>query len=595
MNSSLSLPPPSSFHPSAADNYLSHMPFHPIFNKSTSNLATNSTTVPTSLQSQIGDDDDDQECQRKAKMAVRKTELLVATGTEVRSCNLVESGTSNGTYRVFRNPALDFEIQQLVLNPTGRLLAVVGSHQLAVIALPSSSIPSTSSSSILTPNQCGTSSSSSVERVECKGTKIAADIHMSNGYGSRITKVSWHPWGANGTCLMVLTDDGMLREYDTTHSVTEAQQALSFLPRSILGRGLDKSSRRKSNVFGLAQDGSQTAVSFTLGHPSSSPTSSAADWGPLTLYGLMANGDMYAVCPYLPKHASLPSAYAESLDLFLQGKAQKFREEGANRNTLRVGASPGAGSNTNERAIMSRRLAEQNKFTRSILHQIQAQRSSSYPTLNMDSSTLNESAPNRLYQVSSPVELTTVAVQGPLLVQPEPADLDGSEDAGSDVNGVASDIAYLGAASPGQDSIGVLIVAWKDGRIDLCLEVEKVEAQWNPNMEEDAPILLVYESIDLGLLAVLPPPPSVKSNKFSATHSSSNPILAAYPPMIVMDQSDDRKFFVYHAAGVHSISISIWYDRLIEALKSEKPESGLQALWEAGVGSDVEALIEAPR
>lgn len=42
------------------------------------------------------------------------------------SCNL----------QTLRTPIVDFPILQLVPNPTGKLLAIVGSHQLAVIVLP---------------------------------------------------------------------------------------------------------------------------------------------------------------------------------------------------------------------------------------------------------------------------------------------------------------------------------------------------------------------------------------------------------------------------------------------------------------------------
>jgi nucleoporin NUP82 len=57
--------------------------------------------------------------------------------------------------------------------------------------------------------------------------------------------------------------------------------------------------------------------------------------------------------------------------------------------------------------------------------------------------------------------------------------LDGSE------GGDATDIAYLDFgnddADGGEgetDSLGVVMIAFQDGKVDVCLDVEKVEARW---------------------------------------------------------------------------------------------------------------------
>jgi nucleoporin NUP82 len=74
------------------------------------------------------------------------------------------------------------------------------------------------------------------------------------------------------------------REYDISLDPEEPQQVLSFVPERIGGRY-------------LAEDTSEREVaSFTLGK-------GRADWGPLTVYALMKSGDVYAICPYMPKNA----------------------------------------------------------------------------------------------------------------------------------------------------------------------------------------------------------------------------------------------------------------------------------------------------
>lgn len=74
------------------------------------------------------------------------------------------------------------------------------------------------------------------------------------------------------------------REYDISVDSEEPRQVLSFFPE------------KKSRSF-LAQDPAEREVtSFTLGK-------GRADWGPLTVYALTRSGDIYAICPYMPRNA----------------------------------------------------------------------------------------------------------------------------------------------------------------------------------------------------------------------------------------------------------------------------------------------------
>jgi nucleoporin NUP82 len=70
--------------------------------------------------------------------------------------------------------------------------------------------------------------------------------------------------------------------------------------------------------------------------------------------------------------------------------------------------------------------------------------------------------------------------QGPFLLQPAPRSLEGSE------GGDATDILYVSfgdhdddASNAGEtDQLGVVLIAFQDGKVDVCLDVEKVEAKW---------------------------------------------------------------------------------------------------------------------
>jgi len=73
--------------------------------------------------------------------------------------------------------------------------------------------------------------------------------------------------------------------------------------------------------------------------------------------------------------------------------------------------------------------------------------------------------------------------QGPFLLQPAPVELEG------DVESTACDLFYInerrGESYPAipEDtdslSLGVILITYTDGKIDVCLELEKLEGRWD--------------------------------------------------------------------------------------------------------------------
>lgn len=141
---------------------------------SLSTLRSHSIFIPPAQTSSEGwelDDSSEAEPalvgQRQGKLAMRDKDLLVAVGREIRMTTLgsgegfeVRDGLV-GQYKVcvfqallgrieglslgrntdsivqtLKSPHLTFQICQTVLNPAGRLLAVVGHHQLVILVLP---------------------------------------------------------------------------------------------------------------------------------------------------------------------------------------------------------------------------------------------------------------------------------------------------------------------------------------------------------------------------------------------------------------------------------------------------------------------------
>lgn len=86
----------------------------------------------------------------------------------------------------------------------------------------------------------------------------------------------------------------------------------------------------------------------------------------------------------------------------------------------------------------------------------------------------------RLVSMHPPTTIKNArARQGPFLLQPAPRNLEGSE------GGDATDIVYMSFGddaaeeSEGEtERLGLVLVAFQDGKVDVYLDVEKVEARW---------------------------------------------------------------------------------------------------------------------
>nr|CAG8642493.1 4529_t:CDS:10 [Entrophospora candida] len=112
----------------------------------------------------------------------------------------------------------------------------------------------------------------------------------------------------------------------------------------------------------------------------------------------------------------------------------------------------------------------------------------------------------------------------------------------------ASDIIYLNT-----QPTSVIVIASSNGRLDIFLEVDKIEAFWEiQGLNEfiDSPVLLLYESIDLGFIKSFVTPTSNSPFSSKITTSLNHPVLLEDP------QYKDM-FYVCNFAGVHAIRLGL--------------------------------------
>lgn len=123
-------------------SYLSALPNHAILALPTtpSSSSNPSPSQPTRLASVPGP---------RKRVLLRGSDLIIAVGNEIRIASVsdakarFDSSTEQvgddydlGHYKTIKSTTLSFEIHQLVINPSGKLLAVVGRNEVAVVVLP---------------------------------------------------------------------------------------------------------------------------------------------------------------------------------------------------------------------------------------------------------------------------------------------------------------------------------------------------------------------------------------------------------------------------------------------------------------------------
>ncbi|KAF5393939.1 hypothetical protein D9757_000165 [Collybiopsis confluens] len=489
------------------DSFSSLLSNHPIFSHSKSSISYLSTSLELSTKTLPTNNDSDA-CGRRQTMVLRDTDLVLAAGQEMRMASLADTKIQRShvkDYKTLHTPNIQFKIDQIALNSTGKLLAVAGIHQVAVVVLPRPGY------SRLVP-----------ETIDCKSIQIGQFYHGSAS-AVPVAQISWHPWGEAASTLMVMTRDGKLREYDISVDNEEPQQILSFVPE-----------RRAGKSFVAEDPSEREVVSFTLGK-------GRADWGPLTVYAVMRSGDVYAMCPYMPQNASIPSAYVHSLECFIAAK-QEFLEQGDPSQATRN---------------LSVLYDYQRKYVNALLKQLPP--GTVFP------------APSRSVLMHPPTTIkASLARQGPFLLQPSPRLLQGSE------GGDATDITYVSycqipegdiAEDGVPENLDVILITYQDGKVDICLDVEKVEARWqSKNSNQDLPMLAVYESIDLGLVSLLNSLPLDQNPPLDQSTSALD-LLQGNFPVTLVDPIHNDTIYVYHAFGVHALHLRPVLQNLFSALQ----------------------------
>ncbi|PWZ02689.1 hypothetical protein BCV70DRAFT_196935 [Testicularia cyperi] len=581
---------------------------------------------------------------------------------------------------------LGFEVQHLSVNPTGKLLACVGEDQIAIVVLPRSGYTKhvertiTCRTAAIGAYYHSAHAATGIVKVTWHpwgdaGTSllVLTDDAVLREYD--IAKDTEEP---QQTLSFVPTTSAApptsaasqrARSRSATPTAASLMAGSSPMPTRIRGGFGSPAPARLSSPSSYAggltaeDDDATTAVSFSLcisQAPSSAPATifdaagndqdqnewasaarrarAPADWSPLTVFCLMKNGDIWAVCPFMPRNAVVPASYVHSLAKLTSLKAASVDtdyDDARSQSDLQLrylnsllqqtssssaaGRSDGGRSSVTPGPEAFRRARSTSTMDLDQFVEGTPSPEDGLPAQTDAEQDLVHDLPVRLHppswSFSSDLRSGNSAKkaprpQGPFLLKPAPIELcDERESSACDIvwTWLTKDLAGsagVSASGEGVDGVGALAVVGHDGRVDVGLLLESVEASWGKGIrsssggrasrrrsakpaktnryglsdtEDEAdeleamtlddrpalPSLLMYETIDLGLLdaaqaAGLPSQAAASDFLLQAAESNA--------PCFVRDPLYEDTLYVYHSLGAQCLGMAKWAGKLIDTL-----------------------------
>lgn len=361
-------------------------------------------------------------------------------------------------------------IQQLSVSPSGDFIAILTSHTCHVASLPSSSH--------LT--------SGGTEPLRLRTFQVGPTAHVLEQ--SPLVSALWHPLSPSGNCLVTITRDACVRlwELDRNDRSSFDEPSLAVDLKKLANASTAQADFSASK-YGVNKGFSPDSVEMDV-HAScfgGSGTEDESGWAAMTLWVAMGEGDVYALCPFLPSKWRATSTLLPSLSTSVVAK------------TRAVSHDPQASED-------EKRVAEQQTRW---LADVDEQDAIQVPGPNEFELTEVYARPGRPGPIPK--------LQGPFYVG---ADNDIGEI--TDIHVIAARLNDDSLYDDDEDmmdeesglSVGVVCVATSTSKIHVCLDLDGVEAEWLPSKramrtagytftdsDHEDHNLLVFETVDLSL------------------------------------------------------------------------------------------------
>lgn len=437
------------------------------------------------------------------------------------------------------------------MSPNHDFLAVLTSHTVHICILPDSSHLHTKDT---TP-------------FKAKFWTLGPTTHVTSR--SAVVSALWHPLGVNGSALVTVTEDAVVRiwELSTADRWTFDTPTLAIdLRRLADGTYLDQDFGVSTSATnkGFSPDSFDMEVAAAC-----FPARSSGGWSPMTLWVAMTGGDVYALCPLLPQRWAPPPTLIPSLSVSIVARVAATEDNPE--------ASPDA-----------RLLAHQQLDWMSDLY-------------NQEPKTVEGAAGEGPVEVYTRPSRPGVVpkLQGPFDFDLNPEDEQDDEVELKDIYviGEKANVADLMMGEEeeldmGDDedenglSLTVVCLLSTSGQVKICLDVEGVEAQWLPPRTRTKSRLFA-------------PPPRTPSLLTFQTFDTLKPaeVMADGWPMFSEDVTSRYSFYVTHPAGITFVSLAPWVFRLESELQGDS-EAGAEFridLLTQGQGSERERIYTQAR
>lgn len=399
-------------------------------------------------------------------------------------------------------------------SPNQEFLAIVTAHTIHVCVLPDSSHLEQPDSGPIRP----------------KMHHLGKTTHTISQ--SPIVSTLWHPLGVNGSCLVTVTEDAVVRLWelnmDSRWSAEEPAVAMDLRKLQYARSSeddvqpirIEKNRGYSANAIGM------DVASACFG---GSGTEEEEGWSAMTLWVAMTEGDVYALCPLLPSKWQPPSTLIPSLTTSVAVKCAYVQE---------------AQTNAMEKDICNNQyswLAEVDKQDPPLL-QGKTEFSPSIPVYsrpNIFSAVPQLQGPFSIVpgDIEDDLDIVDIKVVAPML---DTEDLYQDEDDAEPPRALTSSLVCLLTSS---------------GRAYICLDLDGVQGRWlplkKPNLRPRTPTDYVPELVVLEAL--------------ETTQAESTEGHFTQCPMLTAGIHSRYAFFVTNDSGIFYLSV----EPLIEQLEKE--------------------------
>lgn len=407
------------------------------------------------------------------------------------------------------------DIRQLVISPNSNYLAILTTHTVHICILPDSSHLTSDDPGPMRP----------------KIFTLGPTTHVTSR--SPIMSVLWHPLGVNGSCIVTVTADAIVRvwelsaenrwSYDTPTTSVDLKK---LADGTTLDQDFTASTSATNKAF--SPDSFEMEVAAA-----NFATKGSGGWNPMTLWVAMREGDVYALCPLLPQRWAPPPTLIPSLSVSIVTTVASIEDDPS--------------IDENEKLLAQQQLQWMGE-------------------LDSQEPQVMEGLPGEpLVEVYTRPSRPGVVprLQGPFYLNSDP-------DTGDDLDTTIADILVIGKKTETDDlmmgeedeldmddgdqeglSLAVICLLSASGQVRVYLDIDGVQAQWLPPKhkskaarvpaQSEPPCLLAFQAID-----TMSP---VEVNEESW-------------PVFSTDVMSRYSFFVTHHAAITFVSLTSWIFRL---------------------------------